>query len=221
MADSLFGDIGQVVGGVAGEMTPTTAAIGNTIGNTIGEAMGHLDIDVNALTAGLSHDAAGQVIEATHDLAAPTAEQVDDLVQKAQDAESHRVEAEALQHQQAKAAEEGDYARAHELQHNAEYNLQIAADSGAHVGAAVSDAQKEGAALDNANWQQQTAHEASQDAASYAASGDAHNASASAHVADDHASTAADYGHAGDHGGSTVSHDSSADTTHDVSSTSE
>ncbi|MEP6690362.1 MAG: hypothetical protein ABJD07_04350 [Gemmatimonadaceae bacterium] len=219
MADSFLGDIGNTVGATVGSILNDGTVSG--IGSAIGEAVSHLELDVSAATAALTQSASTQVVEAVHDLGHPvTQEELDDLVHKAQDADAHKIEAEALQHQQAKAAEEGDYHKAHELQHDAEWNLQAAADAGGHVGTTVVDAQKEGAALGNADWQQQIAHEAVHDSVAYAESGDLHTAANYAHIADDHAATAADYGHAGDHG-SVAAPDTSADAAHDSSAATE
>lgn len=133
-------------------------------------------------------------------------------------AEEHRAAADVLQHEQAIAADHGDYAHAHDLAWEAGYELHAVADHGGDpTGSGVIEGEHELQALDLAHWNQQIADENSTSAASYAASGDAHGAEVYEAVAESHAETAADYGHAGDHGGEYAAHDSSHDVAHDAS----
>ncbi len=213
MADGVIEGLQTVIGNSADTVNAFLTGTPPMVADVVPGASAELQqVDVTAVVATLSQLEGAQVIDAVHDLGHPaTQDELDDLVQRAQEAEAHRGEAEALQHEQAKAAEQGDYARAHDLEHDAAYSLQAAADAGGHVGTAVIDALKEGVALDNADWQQQIAHAAAHDAVASADAGDAYHASAAAHVADDHAATAADYGHAGDHGGAMAVHDATTD----------
>ncbi len=156
------------------------------------------------------------VVEAVHDLGhVPTQEEIDQIAHDAVLGDQHRVAADALQHEQAIKAEEHDYKGAEDLNTKAGYELHEADHLGTNVEHTLVAAEKEGAALGNASWQQEIAHAQVDDAAAYAASGDATHAADSAHQAADHATTATDYGHQGDHGGSSMVHDSS----HDVAPT--
>lgn len=221
MADSIVGDIAQNVGSVAGEVLPP---VGDSVSAALGgvqDALQHMELDVTALS-GLNQHEHDQVMEAIHDIAPATQDELNHLVEQAQEADAHRVQAEELQHEQSQAAERGDFDHAHELAGNAAYELTAAADHGAAVDHPLVEAQKETAALDNADWHQAIAHEAAHDAGTYAATGDTSHADAYADVAGSHASTAADYGHAGDHEASTVAHEApAADTSHDASAASE
>ncbi len=182
------------------------------------DSMSELQVEL----AVLSPDAHEHVIEAVHDLGhdATTAE-VEHIMQDVQAADAHMTAAEALQHDQAQAAEHGDFAAAHQLAGDAEYELHAAADHGATVDQPIVEAQHDEMALDNANWHQEIAHDNATSAESYADAGDAHNTASYAHDADAEATVAADYGHAGDHDSTYAAHDVSADTSHDASVTSE
>lgn len=186
------------------------------------DSMSEVQIELTVLSPG----AHAQVIEAVHDLghdASP--DEVEHIMLDAQVADAHITAAEALQHEQSQAAEHGDFATANQLAGDAEYELHAAADHGATVDQPIVEAQHEEMALDNANWHQEIAHDDATSAESYADAGDAHNAESYASEADAHASVAADYGQAGDHDSTYdttyAAHDSSTDTSHDASATSE
>jgi len=138
----------------------------------------------------LTHD---EIIDAWHD---------------ATTAEADQQHAHDLEHDQAVAADHGDYAHAEAMSSEAAQALHDAADhsQGApdaqqqvEVQAHQDDAEQQ--ALSNAGWEQASAVDDAHSAAAYAASGDEHAAENYASHADDHASSASDYGHEGDHGG--------------------
>ena len=115
--------------------------------------------------------------------------------------------AHAAQHEQALAAERGDFDAARDHASDAAWDLKVADDHGAEAAHPTIDAQQyqeqhEVAALDSAAWEQSTAASYAHDAEASAAVGDYDHAAASADVAVGHAETAASYGDAGDHGGS-------------------
>ncbi len=205
MADSIFGDLAKELGGVA------AGDLGQSISSILGEAapgLVHALSDLQVDLSGLNHDAAAQVINAVQDLDhVPTPEEIEHLFQDAKTADEHKTAADALHADQVKAAEQGEFDKAHELSGKTEYLLQDAKEHGAALDHPIVEAQKEGAALDNASWQQQISHEAAHDTIAYVQAGDASHAADSAQHADDHAAVAADYG---SHGGATT-HDASHD----------
>ncbi len=111
------------------------------------------------------------------------------------------------QHEQALAAESGDYAAAREHANDAAWDLRVADEHGGEAAHPTIDAQQyqeqhEVASLDSAAWEQSTAAVYEHDAQANAAVGDYDHAAASADVAAAHVDTAASYADAGDHAGS-------------------
>jgi hypothetical protein len=172
--------------------------------------------DPNASATDLAHamDAAqsadAQVQSALHDMNASAAEAIH-AIDDAKIADEHVTQAEALQHEQAVAADSGDFANARDLAQHAEYELKAAEEHGRDVDHQIIQAQHDEEALTQADWQQQMAHAHAVAADSYAQSGDYDHAATAAEHADDDAATSSDYGHQGDHGGAHGSSDHSAD----------
>jgi hypothetical protein len=111
------------------------------------------------------------------------------------------------QHEQALAAENGDYAAARDHASDAAWDLRVADEHGGEAAHPTIDAQQyqeghEIMALDSAAWEQSTAAGYEHDAQANAAVGDYDHAAASADVAAAHVDTATSYADAGDHGGS-------------------
>lgn len=167
--------------------------------------------EVEVALAGLTAAEHEQVVAALHDDGPITTSEAFHEIDEARQAADHRAEAAAVQHEQAQAADRGDYAAAHDHAAEVAYELQVAGDHGAEVGMQVVNAAHDTASLDNASWQQDIAHDDAVAAQSYADAGHHDTASMYADHAADHASVAADYGHAGDAGGSYASHDASSD----------
>lgn len=127
---------------------------------------------------------------------------VDSAVQQAQWAEEAREEAEALQAEQAKAVEEGDWEKAQDLAQQAEYKLEEVQENGGDVAyAEVKQNEDDQANLEWADYHQEIADDNADAAAAYAAEGDLETAEIYADSAADAAGAAADYGEAADQGG--------------------
>lgn len=185
------------------------------------EGTSDFQIEIASLSAGAQEEA----IQAVHDAAANG--NLDDLdldtvVNNARDADAARERSEADHVEQAKAAESGDFTRAEEYAHRAEYDLREVEDKGVDPVTAWQDAEHAGHDRDDlqtAEYHQEIAADDAASAAAYAAEGDTAHAEAYADHAADHAEVAADYGHAGDAGG--VEHAETVDAHDDGASAAE
>jgi hypothetical protein len=172
--------------------------------------------DPNASPSELAHamDAAKsadeQVQDMLHEMNAANAEAIH-AIDEAKTADEHVAQAESLQHEQAAAADSGDFANARDLAQHAEYELKAAEEHGRDVDHQIIQAQHDEDALAQADWQQQMAHAHAVSADSYAQSGDYDHAATAAEHADDESASSSDYGHQGDHGGTHGSQDHSSD----------
>jgi hypothetical protein len=159
--------------------------------------------------AHLSAEGQEQVHEAMHDASAHgevTADQAQDILDHAKEADGHRENVEAAHHQQAEAADQGDYTHANAAAHQAEYEAHAVQDAGGDAGHQVIQAEHDQQALDSAHGHQQSAHDEAQAAQHYAEAG----SEAAAQTAADHAAADAhaahQQGHAGDQGGAQADH---------------
>lgn len=148
---------------------------------------------------------------------------VDNAVLQAQTAEEARAEAEALQAEQAKAVEEGDWEKAGDLAQQAEYKLEEVQENGGDVAyEEIKQNEDDQANLEWADYHQEIADDNADAAAAYAAEGDVETAEIYADSAADAAETASDYGAQADQGGTyaeqTVDTSSSYDASASVSS---
>ncbi len=178
------------------------------------ENIAHLSHDLEVQIDSLSDEGQAQVydaIEAASDAGgAVEVEDVHAAVADAQEADVHREAAVEHQHAQAEAADRGDYAAAHEHAVAAGYEIEAVADLGGedHTIEQAHEIQH----LDQAQWEQDTAHEHAVTAEDYAAHGDLATADTYAGLAAGHAETAAYHGGEGDHGGTYGATDSATDT---------
>ena len=154
--------------------------------------------------AGLTEGAQDQVIDALRDAELDgTLDEVDmnGLMADAANADAARQQAEVFRHEQAAAAEGGDYATAREHARQVEGELADARSQGGRLEEAVRETEHDVVELDQAEWQQQIAEDQADSAEAYAETGD--EAAADAHV-EDAASSDADaeaYGEEADQGG--------------------
>lgn len=121
----------------------------------------------------------------------------------AQAAEDARGDAEMYKHEQAKAAEAGDWESAKEYAEKAEdAMLEVKEHGGDIADAEILEAQYDQMDLDNADWHQEIADDNAEAAVAYAESGDLDAAQVYADSAASEATTAADFGASADAGGS-------------------
>ncbi len=148
----------------------------------------------------------------------------DQLVSDAQIADTARDNVEHLHQEQADAVASGDYAKADEIAHQTEYQLQEVQDHGGNAEQQLATTESDQQHLDWAQYHQDVASDQAQWAADAAQHGDATHAEMYGDMAAGHADTAATNatdasqgGHYGDHGydsAASTGVDSSAATAH-------
>jgi len=144
----------------------------------------------------------------------------DGMFLDAQQAEQARDDAEYYQAEQAKAADAGDWDKAHEMAENAQYSMQEVQDHGGDVAASeVIQADHDVSNTEWAQYHQEIADDNATSAAAYAEAGDADHAAMYAETAGNEASTAADYGAAADQGGSYADHTVDTSSSYDATAT--
>jgi hypothetical protein len=144
----------------------------------------------------------------------------DSMFLDAQQAEQARDDAEYYQTEQAKAADAGDWDKAHEMAENAQYSMQEVQDHGGDVAAAeVIEADHDVANTEWAQYHQEIADDNAASATAYAEAGDADHAAIYAETASNEATTAADYGAAADQGGAYADHTVDASASYDATAT--
>jgi hypothetical protein len=128
----------------------------------------------------------------------------EDLLDRAEEADTVREDIAESRREQAEAVEAGDYTEAKEHANDVGYAMRELDDLGANVDDEIIEADRAEAHLDDAEWEQDTANELHEDAADYAESGDLDTASNLEDMAEGHDVDAADAGDAGDSGGTTA-----------------
>lgn len=154
----------------------------------------------NTRIAGLTDEGQQQVYEGIEEgEIAP-----EDLLDRAEEADSVREQVAEDRREQAEAAEAGDFTEAKEQANEVGYSMRELDDLGANVDEEIVEADRAEAHLDDAEWEQETADDLHEDAADYAESGDLDTAANLEDMAGDHDVVAADAGDAGDSGGTTA-----------------
>ncbi len=167
--------------------------------------------DLHAEIVGLSQAGEDQVIDAMHDHAGDgtlSSFDVDKAVTDAQNADWFRQRAQDEKVEMVRAEERGDLEAAKEMAGREQYDLQVAADSGAHVDHAVVEAGHDQQTLDQAEWEHDMAADQAHDAAWSASNADAGGTEEHAGTAAHYEEAAVDHVADASHGGSVEMHDS-------------
>lgn len=191
--------------------TPQDAAGAATAAQPVTEDDARYEISEAQLTDHGEHQVLDHIEEAVAD-GSLTHDQLQDEIHQAEEAQQHLDAAKEARDEQAHEAEAGHYDKAEDAAGHAAYELAQAHDEGGVADAQVVDAQKDHQALDNASWEQATAHEDASAAVAYYDAGDVHHGDQYADSAADHHDTADAHADHHDAGGSYGEHDASAST---------
>lgn len=177
-----------------------------------------LPSDFEVQIAALNQDEQAQVIDAMHAAAADGSLHdfnLDHAVSEAKEAQHHRENVEELHHAQADAVAHHDYAHAHDLAQRAEWQVHAVQDHGGEGDAQLAHAEADVQHLDDAQFQQQWAHEDAQWAHQDAQDGNAAHAAEMGHQAHDHSDSADDSASHAAEGGPQGDHSYDSDSTGD------
>lgn len=189
------------------------------------DVIDQLPEDFRIEVSNLSEEGQQQVIDAIANHDGDVADlNTDALVSDAQIADTARDNVEHLHQEQADAVASGDYAKADEIAHQTEYQLQEVQDHGGNADLQLATTESDQQHLDWAQYHQEIADDQAHSAVEAAAAGDATHAEMYADQAAGHAGVAAtdatdasQGGHYGDHGydsAAATGVDSSAATAH-------
>lgn len=176
--------------------------------------------DVTISMAAESDSVQSHFAEAVQDTTPASMDDAQAALDHARDAAAHETAAQTAHDQQVSYLEHGDIAHAQEMNVTVVEEYASADVAGTPAEQQFTQAQQEGASLDNASWNESTATQHLQDAEIAVQAGDADHAAQYAAMADDSASTAADYAYHGDQDHSYDSHadtGASYDSSHDAS----
>lgn len=187
------------------------------------ERSADVDLQLAGLSTGAGKDATHAIEQMEHDGTYNEAA-AQQAIHDAQLADQARQDLDMHQHDQAKAADEGNIELAKESATAAGYDIKEVSEHGLDANAHIVDAQADHnwfdqQHLDQAGREHATEVAYADSAASNAAAGDSYHAAADAQVAADHHDAAADHTHDADAGGTYASHDSASDPSADHSAT--